>query len=364
MVVVDKRDLKMSENFLTRLKKFISWKLDEISRMLNLNLTKLSNLIIRVEKGSFKQRHTEMFFYCLIEYPVKRIKKMLNLVNNVEDHYDEISGSYVADLTVNNRKKWGVVDGEPQKNTYANHCVDGMKERMQIMEGSGPYNNMLEVGAGELTTFCSLVDVMTHVQPDLYAIDLSLNRLRHGRAYANSKSIDVNLAKASAFALPYPDNSFDVVFTSHCLEWMPKKMFKQAVDEVCRVSRKHVFLFEPTYEYSSFLQKMKMRTHSYMRGLVPYLQQKKGIKIRYSAIMKHSYNVFNETSCHHLVVENDDSTPLVEKDVALACPSCKEVLELNENSYFCFTCCRGYPVFDGIPVLDSDYSLGVNRIEQ
>ena len=353
----------MSTNFPNRLKNFISWRLDEISRALNRNLTKFANLVLRVEIGSFKQRQIELFFYCLIEYPVKRIKKVLGLVNNVEDHYDRISGSYVADLTVNNREKWGVVNGQPQKNTYAKHCVDGMQERMQFMEDSGPYNNILEVGAGELTTFCSLVDVMTKAQPDLYAIDLSLNRLRHGRAYANSKSIDVNIAKASAFALPYPDNSFDVVFTSHCLEWMPKKMFKQAVDEVCRVSRKHVFLFEPTYEYSSFLQKMKMRTHSYMRGLVPYLKQKKGIKIEHSALMKHSYNIFNETSCHHLVVDHADSTSSTKKIVEFACPSCNGELDLHANSYFCFTCCSGYPIFDGIPVLDSDYSLGVNRLE-
>lgn len=349
--------------FSVRLRKFLVWKLEEFSKWTVRGLTKFGNILLKNEEGSFKQRQTGVFVYCLVYYPFLRVQKLLSVKRGVEDHYDNISGSYVQNLTKNTRKKWGVVNGQVEQSTYTQYCVDGMHERMQYMEKHGPFDKMLEVGAGELTTYSSLIDVMTQDRPELYAIDLSLNRLRHGRAFAKSKNFEVNLVKASAFALPYPDNSFDVVFTSHCLEWMPKNMFKQAVDEICRVSKKHVFLFEPTYEYSGFLQKMKMRTHSYMRGLVPYLKRKKDIEIRRSSIMKYSYNAFNQTSCHHLVTNIDSQTLADTNQVSLMCPNCKKILELQKESYFCYSCHQGYPIFDDIPVLDVDYALGISRID-
>jgi len=345
--------------FLTRVRKFLSWKTDEFSKRAVRRLTQALKHFTSAEADSFKERQIGIFAHCLIFYPALRIQKLLAVKGGVENHYDNISGSYVKNLTENSRKKWGVVDGEVKESTYAQYCIDGMHERMQCMEEHGPFETMLEVGAGELTTYSSLIDVMTQETPELYAIDLSLNRLRHGRAFAKSRNFQVHMAKASAFALPYPDNSFDVVFTSHCLEWMPKKMFKQAVDEICRVSKKHVFLFEPTYEYSTALQKFKMRTHSYMRGLVPYLQRKPGISIQRSSLMKYSYNAFNQTSCHHLLMNNSNN---VQNTVSLACPSCKSTLQHDNGSYFCYACQLGYPTFDDIPVLDIDYAIGVSQI--
>lgn len=348
-------------NFLIRLRNFLIWKIEEFSKFAVKQLTKLAVVILKPEAGSFKERKVGIFVHCLIYYPVLRVKSLLAVNLDVEDHYDNISGSYIQNLTKNDKPKWGVVNGHAQQSTYAQYCIDGMHERMSIMEEHGPFTFMLEVGAGELTTYSSLVDVMTLEKPEFHGIDLSLNRLRHGRAFAKSQKIDVSVVKASAFALPYPDNSFDVVFTSHCLEWMPKNMFKQAVDEICRVSKQHVFLFEPTYEYSSFLQKMKMRTHNYMRGLIPYLKQKNHIEIVRSSVLKYSYNVFNQTSCHHLVVQTEDNSNDSDT-VSFACTECKAVLDLQKNSYFCYNCRLGYPIFDDIPVLDRNYAFGISRI--
>ena len=345
--------------FSYRLRNFIVWKLEEFAKRAVKWLSRVANVLFKTKSGSFKERQIVIFMHCILYFPLLRLKNLLSVNDSVESHYDRISGSYVKNLTKNERKKWGVVNGEVQQNTYAQYCIDGMKERMQYMEKNAPFENMLEVGAGELTTFCSLIDVMTIDQPDFFAIDLSLNRLRHGRAFAQEKKIKINIAKASAFALPYQDNSFDVVFTSHCLEWMPKHMFKQAVDEICRVSKKHVFLFEPTYEYAGFLQKMKMRTYSYMRGLVPYLKNKKHIDIKSSYVMKHSYNAFNQTSCHHLIVDINDG---VTNSTDYACPKSHSKLELKEGSYFCFESQLGFPIFDDIPVLDLDYSLQVSQV--
>jgi len=345
-------------SFANKLRKFLVWKLDEYSKVSLKGLTRISSMLLRVEDGSFKQRQIGIFLFCLVYFPVLRLRKLL-VGSSVEKDYDAISGSYIKNFKNIKRMKWGIVDGEPQLHNLAQHCDVGMKERMGIMEEHGPFSTMLEVGTGELTTYCSLIEVMKLKRPELHGIDISLNRLRHGRSFAKQKGVDVNLVKASAFSLPYPDDSFDVVFTSHCLEWMPKKMFKQAVDEICRVSKKHVFLFEPTYEHAGFLQRMKMKTGQYMKGLVPYLASKKDIEVASSYVLKNSYNPFNQTSCHHLIVESKN-----ENEPTLVCPKCKSSLEQDENSYFCYESGLGYPIFDGIPVLDTDYALGVSRINE
>ena len=344
--------------FSVRLKQFSLWKLEEFVKTAVRALTKVGMFLCKAEKGTFKEKQIGLFAHCLVYYPYVRLLDFFSLVDDVEGHYDKISGSYVQNMVNKERKKWGSLHGEIQQNTYSDYSKHGMLERIRCIEEAGSFDNMLEVGAGELTTMCSLVQAMTIKQPELYAIDLSLNRLRHGRSYAEYLKTDIKIAKASAFSLPFPDNSFDLVYTSHCLEFMPKHMFRQAVNEICRVSRGHVFLFEPTYEYSSFLQKMKMRTYSYMRGLIPYLENKDDITIKRSSVMKNNYNIFNQTSCHYLIVTPNEGR----NNIEYSCPKCQSALEFNNNSYYCFACHSGFPIFDNIPVLDTDYALMITQI--
>ena len=101
-----------------------------------------------------------------------------------------------------------------------------------------------------------------------------------------------------------------------------------------------------------------------MRGLVPYLNKKEGVDLKHSAVMKFSYNAFNQTSCHHLIVKSVEKPSSIKKDVIFSCPNCNGALELENASYFCYQCHRGYPIFDGIPVLDVDYALGISRTAQ
>lgn len=51
------------------------------------------------------------------------------------------------------------------------------------------------------------------------------------------------VAQASAFELPFPDNSFDLVFCSNLLHHLPNQ--DHAIQEMKRVSRRYVVMLEP-----------------------------------------------------------------------------------------------------------------------
>ena len=116
------------------------------------------------------------------------------------------------------------------------------------------FANVLEVGAGELTALSSLAEFFDN-KVDCYAMDLSLNRVYQGwREFQQRYRREVVVCKANAVALPYPDNSFDMVFTSHCLEHMPYD-YKAAIVEMCRVTRKLVVLLSRLMNWALFHRK-------------------------------------------------------------------------------------------------------------
>src|SRR6185295_15492569 len=51
--------------------------------------------------------------------------------------------------------------------------------------------------------------------------------------------------QASADALPLPDRSFDMVFSSEMLEHLPDEVFARATRELARVARRYVFISVP-----------------------------------------------------------------------------------------------------------------------
>lgn len=53
------------------------------------------------------------------------------------------------------------------------------------------------------------------------------------------------LSQSSIFHIPFPDNSFDLVWNEGVLEHFSKEEFSQSVSEMCRVSRKYVLIDVP-----------------------------------------------------------------------------------------------------------------------
>jgi ubiquinone/menaquinone biosynthesis C-methylase UbiE len=312
-----------------------------------------------VQKGSWREKKYNIVMQSLIMAPFKRLKGIRRISKNVEKQYDEISGLYIKDNYYEGRTRYSVVSGQIEEIS----SIENMRLiRTEINQALNEFNfnSVLEVGVGELTT---LEDIYRNFGPDIdcYGVDLSVNRIYHGLSeYCKRHEKLPIVMKANAIKLPFPDNSFDLVYTRHTLEQMPT-IYKEALSEIIRVSKKQIVLFEPSFELSGIAQKIKMLNSDYVKGIPKYLNSRSDIQLENTYLMKNSANPLNHTACYKIKV-----TPAVEvekdlKPVFFVCPHSKAPLEEKKGYLYCKKSSRAYPIIEGIPILDYDYSLYITE---
>lgn len=83
----------------------------------------------------------------------------------------------------------------------------------------------------------------------------------------------VALQRGTAAALPFPDDAFDLVFTSLALEQM-EAIRHRALAEIARVARHHVVMLEPFREFNRWgVPRLYIRTRDYFSGSVAELHR-------------------------------------------------------------------------------------------
>lgn len=212
---------------------------------------------------------------------------------------------------------------------------------------------IVDAGVGEATTLAFLLDA---IRPSsVRAFDISLSRLFFARQLLDQQSKDsVQLAVGELGHFPFPDNSCDVVMTSHAVE--PNRGSELAIlAEMRRVARQHVVLFEPAYELASSEARARMDLHGYCRDL-PGAAQQAGMKIMAHRLLGISLNPLNPTAVTICSVDKASESSAMERG-AFACPWCAGPLELKRHHQWCSTCLRVYPVLDGIPLLTRQHGV-------
>ncbi len=184
-------------------------------------------------------------------------------VENVKAKYEKIAGSYIDYFY--DHENMGITKGGTQKRenyTAFNHH----ENKIYLIRGGRsidpPINivskfcnhhnlkSLIEVGAGELTTLYPIIK-KTNGLNFISALELSPNRLKHGKAFLKEKGAKINhFVACDASNIPYEDNSFDVSYTQFCIEQVPL-LAKKIIDEMIRVSSKYVIIMEPSYEFSN-----------------------------------------------------------------------------------------------------------------
>ena len=83
------------------------------------------------------------------------------------------------------------------------------------------------------------------------ALDIAFQRLEKGKKFLKKRKIRLDyIVKGDAANIPFADNSFDLIYTSHCIEQVPH-LFNDILKECIRVSKNYVVLIEPSYEFGS-----------------------------------------------------------------------------------------------------------------
>lgn len=274
----------------------------------------------------------------------------------VESKYDRLTGSYnQASYFGNDTIGTHVVDGEFVQCSYKDFFerkVDVYSDFLASLDG---VETALEVGAGELTTTGALAMRLQGMK--WQGVELSYNRVFRGRKFFLEQfGIDIPACKGDAMHLPFTEQSFDLVITSHCLEHIPFG-YKAAVDEITRVARRHVVLFEPVWETSDWAQKLRMYAQSYVRGLLPYASSKADFTLG-PAVVLDVGSPFNRTTRLHL----SRTQPNPKGDPLLVCPTCCGPLEMTQTARTCDACHLLFPVVEGVPIMDPDDAYFVGQI--
>ncbi len=102
-------------------------------------------------------------------------------------------------------------------------------------------NKVLDAGCGE--GVLSMLMVKSGIN-NVTGVDISEPNIKKAKELAIERNIDINFAIGDGENLPFADNSFDVVISSHVLEHLPS--FDKGLNEIYRVTRDKAIIAVPT----------------------------------------------------------------------------------------------------------------------
>jgi SAM-dependent methyltransferase len=122
---------------------------------------------------------------------------------------------------------------------YGGYRYDGrwvpIAERFRDYYALSRGQRILDVGCAKAFLLHDLRGVVPEVK--VYGLDVSNYALEHGMPDVRRYCV-----RGTADALPYPDDSFDLVISINTIHNLDRDRCKQALREVSRVSRKHTYV--------------------------------------------------------------------------------------------------------------------------
>lgn len=276
------------------------------------------------------------------------LRKSFDTSNNTEEiietAYDLQTGGYVAALDA------------PQ---MLQHKVDyGNAIAQEILSLTKP-RTLLEAGIGEGTTCSFVLDGLNQAETQMYGFDISWSRIACCRDWFERHNYESSfLSVASLFHLPYADESFDVVYTSHSIE--PNRGKEAAIlQELYRVTSGYLILLEPGYELASLECQQRMEQHGYCRELVAHAQSL-DMQVTKHELFPYSANPLNPTAIT-LIVKNTTAQPATAQ---LVCPRFHDPLVDYGDSLYSSGSLRAYPKIQNIPCLRPEDGIITSAYEQ
>lgn len=278
---------------------------------------------INPRKRRFRSDSAKVYFtkrtYKLIYDFLRRLRRGEEFRRHTTISYDDYETYDDWEIRVDERGSiFTLINGRMAQTPCSDirdHYLEPIKaEIIRLLEegsGNGPDGplRVLEVGAGNGTNLVKLRETFGD-RVDLHGIDLSPERLKVGETYYGERLAGVRLNVDSALSLTsMADDSFDVVYSMHCLEQLPYHV-DQAVTAMHRVSRDRIVFVEPVIEYANTAQILYTLFGDQLRTLLPILKSRNDLEIISSAPAKMLANPLNMTGmivCRK--IHNDKSNP-------------------------------------------------------
>jgi SAM-dependent methyltransferase len=252
----------------------------------------------------------------------------------IEIAYDLQAGSYVERMT-NPRKREFIT-------SYSAAIANEIRKLVRQTR------NVLEAGVGEATTLSGVLKSLEHDPRSAYGFDISWSRIAKAREWLAREGLPgVHLCTASLSEIPYSDNAFDIVYTSHAIE--PNGGDEIPIlKELYRVTGRYLLLFEPSYEMANSEGKKRMREHGYCRGLEQKCRQL-GFEILEVRRFEKCANPLNPTMA--LIIKKSAAALRRKPRSVYVCPVFKSPLAKRKGVMVAATRLLVYPIIDDIPCL-------------
>ena len=271
----------------------------------------------------------------IIDHLRRQLGAQFNTEQLVETSYDMQAWSYVR-----------IAEDNPDRiDPYRSELAQLLDQFIQ------PGDTVADVGTGEMTTLAHVARQGYTKVSNAYALDISLSRLVVGKRYLRSQ-LDTALAEkiqpvvSSLFRLPFAANSVDVVWTSHALEPNGSRE-QEAIAELARVSRRHIVLFEPSYERNTDEGRQRMDRLGYIKDLPGAVGRIPGLTLEKVLRVEATENQLNPTFAY--ILRKD--TAVHSQGSGLRCPLSHGSLEFKDGYLYSRNSLLAYPVIEGIPVL-------------
>jgi SAM-dependent methyltransferase len=262
---------------------------------------------------------------------------LINTEEFIEISYDLQAGSYIAAM---------------ENPAHAAHVQRYSAELAQILSQYGQPTSLLEAGVGEATTMARVIQNYRPSALEAYGFDLCWSRVYRAREWLAREGLPhVALCTASLAGIPFADNSFDVVYTSHSIEPNGGRE-AEILSELYRVASRYLILLEPAYELATPEAQARMRDHGYCRDLCGYARRLNMKVIEYR-IFPFVQNPLNPTGL--IIIEKDVARTTVHPQYQ--CPKFHTPLQRQGQFYYSPGAFTVYPILAEIPCLRPENSI-------
>jgi uncharacterized protein YbaR (Trm112 family)/ubiquinone/menaquinone biosynthesis C-methylase UbiE len=267
----------------------------------------------------------------IIQYLRDVDKRNFNTIEDILISYDFQAGSYIKHFYSN----------QDFQKKYAENIASTINRL-------GLFNSVMEAGVGEATTLGVMIKFLSQKPRHAFGFDLSWSRLFFAQNFLKDQDVtNATLFTSDLFEIALPDNSIDLVYTSHSVEPNGGKE-KEALIELYRVAKKYLVLLEPSYEFGSHAARQRMEKLGYVTNLYAT-----AIDLGYEVIEHRIFDSYNNplNPTGLLIIKKNSSESDVNEPY-LACPVTKTKLKNDKNTtLYSEESLLAYPIIKSIPCL-------------
>ena len=302
------------------------------------NKTKAAIRILDILEAKNKYHNGEN----ISEFLRSKLQTNKNTSEIIEVVYDFQAGEYISNFKKN----------PTESANYSRELAEILDHHITC------HDTLLDIGCGELTTISLVLSTLNIKPKKLLAFDISWSRIFNGCDFAREMLSEDNYKRIIPFVsdiaeIPLKDNSIDITTSSFAL-YSSHGRLKELLNELFRITKVKILLFEPCYEIASSLGKKRMDELKYIRNIEETVKELGGTLVQ-RLILKNNANSLTPGACYVIHPPKNASSienlTNQEKEIEFSIPGTNYQLKKIDNFYISLETGLCFPILKSIPIL-------------